>query len=33
MQCGDCISTMDEKWIVMDDIKTKYLKDEQKRPF
>ncbi len=32
MQCGDCISTMDEKWIVMDDIKTKYLKDEQKRP-
>jgi hypothetical protein len=23
---------MDEKWVVMDDIKQKYLKDEQKKP-
>jgi hypothetical protein len=32
MQYGDSISTMDEKWVVMDDIKQKYLKDEQKKP-
>jgi hypothetical protein len=33
MQWGDCISTMDEKWMVMDDIMNDiYLKDEQKKP-